>query len=341
MEKRKKFGVDYGLYEASVARTESTIKLKNINEKIEFVQGLTADDEIYLEFGSGADKFALSCLKKGAKVFRIPTTVFKKWRNGADKSNDAALLLELAENTPELFYEAQAKDMAVLEIGLLLQKYYVIQDDIRKKAEQRLFLVASDDLLVKGEPIADMEKTLRKEIAEHPMFAGAKKEEERIYREIDKLVRNTPIFKEVFAPIKGVGGVIAGRIIYGIQDIRRFKSEAHLKNYAGYGFNKAGEIQKRRKGEIASWNKFLKQGVYLFTDQVNRRADSQPWHDMLTRRKEYEREKFPEPVVKKVGGENKKFFTNGHIHNKAMHYVGQKFLEHVWRQWRRFEEVNA
>jgi hypothetical protein len=331
-----KYAVDYGMYEAKVMDEEGNkSSLKDVNAKIEFINSLGIDDEIYLEFGSGADKFALACLKKGVKVFRLPTAVLKPMRD-KDKDKDAELILKLALESSELFYKARKKDEKVLEIGLLLQKYYIVQEDIRKKAFQRLFLAEADQLLVDGEPVADLEKKLRDEIAKHPMFAGALTEEKRIYRQIDKLVREMPLFKAVFEPIKGVGGVIAGRIIYAVADIRRFPSFPTFKNYAGYGFNTDGRAQRRKKGELASWNRIFKQAVYLFCDQVVRRKEKcQPWHDILMARKAYEREKFSEIEVKN----GKKFFTKGHIHNKAFRHLGQKFLKHIWTEWRRFEGI--
>jgi len=33
----------------------------------------------------------------------------------------------------------------------------------------------------------------------------------------------------------------------------------------------------------------------------------------------------------------KTLFTKGHIHNRALRWLGQQFLEHVWKEWRRFE----
>ncbi|MEK9155002.1 MAG: transposase [Patescibacteria group bacterium] len=316
-------GVEYGLKKAVVALEEGQeILLDSSEKKLDFVSKISEKDEFYLPFGSGADKFALACAKKGAKIFRIPTAKLAELRKG--KSGEyAQLLLETAQNSPEFFYSIQGKDIKILEVGMLLQQYYIVQKEIRMKAQQRLFAALEDDFLVRGEPVAELEKELRREIAEHPMFAPALKEEKRLYRAIDKAVKDLPIYQSLFKPIKGVGAVIAGRIIYGIQDIRRFPNEAHLKNYAGYGFSGNNQIQKRRKGEVASWNNFLKQGIFLFTDQVNRRSNCLPWNKMLIERKEYERQKFPD-------------ISKGHIHAKACRYLGQKFLEYIFRKWRKF-----
>ncbi|MFA5777551.1 MAG: transposase [Parcubacteria group bacterium] len=333
------YGIDYGMKKAVVVTEKGkTITLDDVSKKIEFVNSLNPEDAVYLEFGAGADKFALSCVQKDISVFRIPTTVFSSWRNGNDKKDDAKLMLELAQNTPELFYPVAAKDVDILKIGLMLQKYYVVQDDIRKPAEQRLFLTMADDLLVRGEPVADLEKALRKQIAEHPMFLGAIEEEKKIYKEMEKFIRKVPLYQAIFEPIKGVGPVIAGRIMYGIQDIRRFSTPAKLKNYSGYGFFEDGSAQRRKKGEVFACNKFLKQGVFLFTNQVNRGTNPE-WKERLIQRKAFERSKFPEVVIKEIGGEKKKYFTDGHIHLKGCRYIGQKFLEYIWREWRRFEGI--
>lgn len=333
-----KHGVDYALKTATIIAGENgrTLKLKDADEKLQFVSLLTNKDEVYLEFGSAAEKFSSACLKNGAQVFRMPTNIIKQLRNKYEKQgaeispeifrmpNDAEIILEAALQTPEVFYKISTKDTKVMELGRLLQKYYIVQKDIRKKAGQRLFMAEADALLAQGNPVAELEETLRKQISEHPMFAGALKEEKKIYKEIGLFVSELPIYQEIFKPIKGVGVIIAGSIICAIGDIRRFATPAHLKNYAGYGFHTDGSAQKRKRGQVASWNEKLKQAVYLFCDQVNRRKKTK-WNDMLLARKDYERQKFPDA-------------TKGHIHAKAMRYVGQKFLEHIWRAWRQFEK---
>lgn len=326
---KRRFGVDHALKGVTIVATEDgrTIKLKDVNEKIEFARSLSSADEVYLEFGSAAEKFSLACLKNGAQVFRMPTNIIKQLRGTDDKKQDANIILETVLSMPEVFYKIQAKDAKVMELGLLLQKYYIVQEDIRKKAGQRLFMAEADNLLAKGEPVAELEETLRKQISEHPMFAGALKEEKKIYKDIKLLASELPVYQEIFKPIPGVGGVIAGRIICAVGDIRRFTTPAHLKNYAGYGFYTDGSAQKRKRGQVASWNKGLKQAVYLFCDQTNRRKGTK-WNNMLLARKAYEQQKFPEA-------------TKGHIQAKALRYVGQKFLEHIWRQWRTFEKTQA
>jgi len=320
-----KVAVDYGLYDTRVVLDNGKKKsLPKPPDRVKFVRTLSEKDEVYCEFGAGADKFALACIRKGVKVFRVPTNVLKSRRNGDDKKDDASLILRIAKETPGVFYEITPKSIEVIEIGLLIQEYYIIQA-LRKATDMRLFGALADSALIEDDLLGSGEKEIRKKIAKHPIFHGVDGYEDGVYQKLDKLVRKSPLYKEMFDSIVGVGGVIGGQIIYSIGDIKRFPTSASLKNYAGYGFNGDG-IQKRKKGQVSNWSSKLKQAVFLFCDQANRRKGT-VWGDMLLKRKEYERGKFPDA-------------SKGHIHAKAFRYVGQKFLEHVWKEWRKFEGLN-
>lgn len=365
-------------------------ELNDLVDKMDFLGSLQEGDEVYLPFGSGADKFALAAIQHSAKVFRIPTTKMAEFMKdiepepepevmedvepeeperpepdeigyGEDRDKRgsrtnkarARRLMELAKDRPELFYFVRPKDSDVLIIGNLLKRYYIIQEDVRKPAQQRLFIERAEAMLLEPRPEGDRKmvmKRLQDEIKEHPLFLPAIEEEKRLYQEIDRFVRGLPIFGPVFGDIVGVGGVIAGRILYAIADVRRFPDEGHLKNYAGYGFERPGPsqnanempIQRRRKKRASSWNRVLKQGIFLFCDQANRRPGTF-WGDILLAKKEELRARFPRVVTetrKTPEGDVKvRMYTKGHIHNMAMRYVGQKFLCQVFQRWQDFEGI--
>lgn len=106
-------------------------------------------------------------------------------------------------------------------------------------------------------------------------------------KRIEKLLKADPVYMAVFDPIPGIGPLIGARFVATIVDIRRFRSAAHLKAYAGYHHFEDGSRARRRKGKVSNWQTELKQATYLWTQQVIKMAGS-PWRIKLDQRKAYE-----------------------------------------------------
>jgi len=104
---------------------------------------------------------------------------------------------------------------------------------------------------------------------------------------LEKTLATMPVYRKVFEPIPGVGPLIAARLIANIGDIRRFRSDAALKAFAGYHNFEDGTRARRRAGVVSNWSPELKQAVYLWCDQTLKRKDS-PWRARLDRRRAYE-----------------------------------------------------
>jgi len=100
------------------------------------------------------------------------------------------------------------------------------------------------------------------------------------------------IFQKVFQPIVGCGPLIAARLITAIGDVRRFETFPKLKAFAGYHHFADGSRARRVAGKVSNWSPTLKQGVYLFCEQVvktrkEKQADN-PWCEKLAKRKAFE-----------------------------------------------------
>jgi len=79
-------------------------------------------------------------------------------------------------------------------------------------------------------------------------------------------------------------------MITAIGDIRRFRTAAKLKAFAGYHLFEDGTRARRAKGRVSNWNMELKQAVYLLCEQTvhTARTKSNPWRDRLNQRKAFE-----------------------------------------------------
>lgn len=313
------------------------LTLKEDVDKQKFLEAITAGDSVWMELGGAGDVFALVAMRNGAAVHRIPPFHVKDEREARDweKQEDHLLLAALAQENSDLFYLMREVDEDIVRLRVLIRARTVVQRTVRIPTQLRLNRVYRDMWLVET-PAEALEPYLKRRIARNPIFTGAAAYEKELEAQIAKVLKHIPVYAEVFEPIRGCGPIIGGTIIARVMDIRRFETLAALTAYAGYHLVKVeGEVQvpRRRKGQRANWDQALKQAVWLFTDVTNRQPADTEWRAMLEERKDYEREQHPEPV--EVDG--KMLYTKGHIHNRALRWLGQQFLEHVWREWRRFE----
>ncbi len=339
-EAKVNYAVDLAdISETRVARREdsespTTVVLKSFEDKIKFLEKLKEGDQVWMELGGAGDIFAQVALRNGATVARIPPFLVKDAREvrSAEKKEDHLLLASLSTENPEFFYPMTEVDEAIVRLRVLIRARSVVQRTVRIRTQQRLIRVYRDLYFV-DDPEEALDAYLKEQVAKNPIFQGAAAYEKDLTKEITSLLKVIPVYGEVFEPIRGCGPVIGGTLIARIVDIRRFKTLANLTAYAGYHLRTNGQVFRQKRGDRSSWDHGLKQAVWNFTDVTNRQPEDTPWRAMLLARKAYERSKHPEPEIV----ESKKLYTDGHIHNRALRYVGQKFLRHIWREWRKFE----
>ena len=116
-----------------------------------------------------------------------------------------------------------------------------------------------------------------------PFLASMKSEK----KEIEKLLKNDPVYQLVFDPIPGCGPLISGRIMAAIVDIRGFRTRPQLTAFAGYHHFADGSRARRVAGRVSNWNPEFKQAVYLWTEQTLK-LPSSPWRARLDLRRAYE-----------------------------------------------------
>lgn len=286
--------------------------------RMDWIRQLKAGDQVFLEAGSGADCFALGCLRQGAKVWRLPTHLSKAKReqSGKGKEATAEILQELSTTSPDLFYSFGERQAPVAEIAALATGYRRMQDDVRKPLVQKTRASVQEIALAQGAPdaieVSRMTEAMVNEIFEpsflqtlaktKPNFSladvleGALKAIEKgFYTELQHKLKRLPLFQAIFDPIPGCGPRIAGSVIGQIGDIRAFRSPGALKSYAGYGQSSDNPAlrQRRRTGELFPVNQELKQATWDFSQQTRMygRADN-PWRIEFDKRTQYELDKF-------------------------------------------------
>lgn len=298
--------------------------------------GLQAGDKVAMVLGGSGDRLAYALSRQGegigAMVYRIPPFFLKEEREqrGLAKEDDASLLAELAVSRLELFYPATPKDRELI----LLKEAYLARIDAMKEriaCEQRLHQHLIGQIFCSSEglyPEGSIENLYDEKKASDAIFQALRKEEMSREKELIRIVESLDIYQKLFAPIEGVGPMIASRLIVAIGDIRRFATDAKLKAFCGVHLLADGRMPRKRSGELANWNNEARQALYLLGDQFNRRPSSVRGQKL----REYKvklREKHPEVEV--VNG--KKRYTDIHIHKMAIWRTLTKFTEWLWREW--------
>ena len=155
--------------------------------KVKFIGALKPGDEIFMEAGSGAERFALGCVRAGAEVFRIPTyqvhDELKRRGNGFEPEGDESdeqtekrkkskkaqmlsILRDFALTKPEAFYPFREIDQKLAEIAIIADAYDMIQNKIRMPAVQRLRASVADLDIVEPVGKIGIEMDIQEHLAE-------------------------------------------------------------------------------------------------------------------------------------------------------------------------------
>lgn len=110
--------------------------------------------------------------------------------------------------------------------------------------------------------------TERRGMEANPLYYQAKLAETEIEAELARLLERIPIWGALFEKIPGMGVRVGSAIVAETYDVSRFPTPPNYANYSGWGFNRDGTRQRRKKGEVAAWNEYLKQAFYLWVTGI-------------------------------------------------------------------------
>ncbi len=312
--------------------------------------GLAPNDTVLVTLGGSGDRFNYALSRQGegigATVYGLPAFELKNRRAGGEKEDDAETLARVWRESPSSFYKVGPADRSLIE----LRERYIARQDAQRarigcsnRLRQRFIggiFLSKDGMYPEGliEDAYD-EVEANDEILHGAADANGRRrgglvgEETRRTAELTKLVESLPVYREILGDIKGMGPVIAAGIIVAIGDIRRFSNAEKLKKFCGVHVMPDGRFPRRRTGELANWHPNARQALYQFGDQMSRQKDSK-WGLEMRKYKVRLREKHPEPVI---GENNKKKYTDAHIHKMATWRAITRFTEWLYGEWTRLE----
>lgn len=306
----------------------------------ESFDGLKAGDTVAMVLGGSGDNLAYTLSKRGelvgAKVLRVPPFTLSAERGTAGKEQDAALLAQLAQNKPTVFYETGPRDRQMI----MIREAYRAREEIMKEriaCEQRIRqnLVGKIFRTQDGQyPEGSIEEQYQAAKANDVILKNLLDEEKRRAAELNAALGDFPVYRTVFGPIKGVGPMTAARLIGAVIDIRRFPTKFKFVKFCGAHILEDGRFPRRRHGEVANWNPSARQALFLLGEQFNRRPGSY-WGQKLLANKVRLKEKHPEPVETEGG---KKRYTPGHLHKTGLWRTRTQFARSLWGAWWAWEK---
>lgn len=314
---------------------------KTKNDNVEEIKALIPDryngmatgDTVVSMLGGSGRRMIFSLSRRaeeiGAKVFWVSSGVLRNFSE-QDKENDAENLALLFIKEPDLFHEVTIKDRGLI---ILREKLDARVDAMKARiaCEQRLMqrtiglIFCNDDGMY---PEGKLEDIFDEEKSSDAIFQSLLAEEKAREKELTTCVTSMDIYKNIFEEVEGCGPMIASRIIASVGDIRRFEGNvAKFKAYCGVHL-RDGKFARRRNNEAANWSNEIRQAMYLFGEQFNRRPNS-VWGMKFREIKEKIRITHPEAI-----GENgKKKYTPIHIHKMSKWRTLTKFSEWLFREW--------
>lgn len=332
---------------------------------IEF-DGLNSGDIVVMVLGGSGDYLAYAISRRAeeikAQIYRVPPFDLKQFR-GEDKTDDAQKLIDLWQQSPDLFREVMPHDREAIALRSL---FYLFQDAMKARiaCEQRLLqqvigvtFCQPDGLFPEG----SIQKAFEDLKANDRILAGLVAEEKRRENAMLRHLQTMAVYVQLLEPIEGIGPRIAARLLVAIRDINRFSDtvrsdggrshgSAKLISYFGANPTMDGKFRRRRSGELANWHNDGRQALFLLADQFNRRPHS-VWGQRLLHYKAVFRQRHPEIICRtcqeKTGTEikwddcqqkgHKRAYNDGHILRMAQWRTVTKFLEWLWGAWTRLE----
>lgn len=166
-------------------------------------------------------------------------------------------------------------------------------------------------------------------------------------KKIEKLAKMLPVWTAYVENLPGLGAKGLGLIIGEAGDLNDFERPTQLWTWMGVGLiplegpaDPNPMIQRRCAGDMGLIHRYNpERRSVLFTIGEALYKTEGPYRQMYLERKEYEREKAKSegltvcPAAQIPKGEESKYRSDGHIHNRARRYAEKQLLKNLLHKW--------
>lgn len=360
-----------------IYRQNPKTKLQEPFEVPATYEGVRAGDTLAMMHGGSGDRLAFALSRRGeeigAELLRIPTIRLKPRRNGGqDRDADAILLTNLVETHRSEFYPVTEYDRRIIRISELDKERDAAQY-ARKACEQRLWDQFIGEVFLSPEgryPDGEIKAAFKKARANDEKLKTLERVEAEASKALEKAVLELDLWHEVFAKYDKVGYVTAAKLIAAIGDVRRFTvpgeeptperpskwrtslklSQANLRHFLGAHVMAGGNyadvdpdksFPRKRRGQIANWDKRGRQALYNIVEVWNKSPDSEGGRKLRELKARF-REKHPEVITVRVPdpdqpGKKKtvKRYSDGHVHRMGSWRTASWFVNRIYVDWTR------
>lgn len=153
------------------------------------------------------------------------------------------------------------------------------------------------------------------------LFTHLQDAEEALAKDMGAGINGHPAMRWL-GEVRGIGPILAGKLLGLIDDIGKFATASKLRRFAGYAVID-GKRERPTKGEKLHYNTRLKSLCWLIVSSMLRSGGS-PYRVVYDTQKARYEEIHPD-------------WTKGHRHLAAMRKVSSLFLSHLWETWRMAE----
>lgn len=162
--------------------------------------------------------------------------------------------------------------------------------------------------------------------------------EKKLQKDVGTMLTHVDIYPWL-TEVRGCGVLISGALVSGIQDPGKFETVSKLWAYCGLHVVE-GRAPRRRKGEKANWNGFLKAKLLGVLGPQFLKHKNETYSKIYYDEK-HRLDSLPcslSPAEHRKGAKAEDLLPNGctagHMHNKAIRKMVKIFLADFWEEWR-------
>lgn len=333
--------------------------------RIEFLNQLTDQDEIYAPQGGEGDAFLVGAFQRDVKIYRMTFLDINKLKESVMipkdlsmktkkvKEDSEATELERKETSRQVerinkvsvmaslvrvgdisyFHPYKVVDMRTSLIRVYISQLLAMQDEVRKRLQQRTRRLDRDQGYFLDPSVGSIALDHRIKLVKSKESVDSLLEfENDLEKQIVRQLKHLPVWTEVLEPVIGIGPRLAARMISQIIDINHFPKLSGFTKYGGWHVMQNGRPRAASfiRGESAQFNQLLRMGYWLFGGQIVRNNSQFRWY--YDKYKAERQALLGTVICQDKKGKDLKM-SKAWLEARARRYAVSKFIKYLWFGW--------